>query len=69
MLSKKMQILMPEVPLFIQVGTHKTCVADFSELELQEIGKAWTKALLSKARKIRKERKKDTVLFPSGQKS
>lgn len=50
-------VLVPSIPAFIRVSTRKpdeivsVPIEQFSELELREIGRLWTEALVSSANK------------------
>ena len=57
-LIKAMQVRIPQVPNYAEVGGSMENVALFNEAELRAIGREWTKALIahSKKRRLRHDR-------------
>jgi hypothetical protein len=54
MVQKKIAVVIPQTPSFIQVGTQWHSVSDFTDGELREIGKKWIEKLVDKAKQKRK---------------
>lgn len=49
-MEKKMEVSIPMIPRYIKVGGQGIGIDKFSDEELQEIGKEWTKKLIKEAR-------------------
>lgn len=52
--TKKLEVKTPMVPNFLQVGKQVISIAEFSEEELESIGKSWTIRLIARAIEIKR---------------
>lgn len=53
-ITKEMQVEIPAIPNFIQVGDQWMPISNFTDTELTEIGKEWLIKLIKKANTNRK---------------
>ena len=49
-MEKKVKVNIPKVPNFIKVGNEFISVTEFTEDELNEIGKEWTAKLIARSK-------------------
>lgn len=52
-MKKEVEVLIPRVPNFINAGKEMVPIGEFTDDELEKIGREWTANLLEKARKTR----------------
>ena len=57
--SRRAEIVVPQVPNFIKMDGVSHSIADFSDEELKKIAEAWKQRLIERAAEVRKIRLKE----------
>jgi hypothetical protein len=63
-MEKSLTVTVPQTPNFIKVGTVMLPLTDFSDTELQQIGKMWTEEVIARKHRMSKNLLQEILKSP-----